>query len=78
MCIAIRAEDAFAATVCFSMQEILDQNMANDTRSGLESAIHFHDYKAVRRLGANSSSFPSAAEVSLVICALCCQNHIDS
>lgn len=60
--IVTTADHQLVVTHPTSIQEVLDQNMANETRSGLESATHFHDYKAVRRLGANSSSFPSAAE----------------
>ena len=47
------------------MQDILDQNVEDQTQDRSESEIHFHTLKGVRQLGANSSSFPSAAEVHL-------------
>ncbi len=47
------------------MQDILDQSVVDQTRDTSESEIHFHTLKDVRQLGANSSSFPSAAEVHL-------------
>ena len=47
------------------MQDILDQSVVDQTQDRPESEIHFHTLKGVRQLGANSSSFPSAAEVPL-------------
>ncbi len=50
------------------MQDILDQSVVDQTGDRSESEIHFHTLKDVRQLGANSSSFPSAAEVLLPHC----------
>ncbi len=47
------------------MQDTLDQSVVNQTQDRSELEVHFHTLKDVRQLGANSSSFPSAAEVPL-------------
>ena len=49
--------------IAIAMQDTLDQSVVDQMRDRSESEIHFHTLKDVRQLGANSSSFPSAAEV---------------
>ncbi|DBA67902.1 hypothetical protein WJX79_005473 [Trebouxia sp. C0005] len=45
-----------------ALQDTLNQNAGNQTQDTSESEIHFHTLKDIRQLGANLSSFPSAAE----------------
>lgn len=45
-----------------ALQDTLDQSVVDQMWDRSESEIHFHTLKDVRQLGANSSSFPSAAE----------------
>lgn len=47
------------------VQDVLDSNISNNTTGSSQSAIHFHTLKAVRQLGGNFTSFPTAAEVRM-------------
>lgn len=59
-----------AGCICFMtclpqhyiLQDVLRESVDNNTDRG-GAAVHLHSLKAVRQLGGNSSSFPSAAEV---------------
>lgn len=45
-------------------QDVLCENLDRTTTGSGEAVVHLHDLKAIRQLGGNSTSFPSAAEVS--------------
>lgn len=45
-------------------QDVLRESLDRSTTGSGEAAVHLHDLKAVRQLGGNLTSFPSAAEVS--------------